>query len=270
LYYHPLPAPVRLLDTRPGSPACNAPGAPLLGGADTLQIAPGPCTGVPNSALAIVGNATVVNANPSLSNSGHVTLYPSDVSPRPDVSNLNFIANQIVPNAFTVRLGGDGGFKIYAFGSAHFIVDITGYYSAEAVDANGTGLLYNPLPAPVRLLETRPEYLGQGCNTPGAPLLGMTDTLQIARGACTGVPSSALAIVGNGTVVNANPSLSNSGHVTLYPSNAPRPNASNLNYIANQIVPNAFTVGLGGDGGFKIYTFGSIHFIVDLTGFFAP
>jgi hypothetical protein len=224
---------------------------------------------VPSSALAIVGNGTVVNANPSLSSSGHVTLYPSN-APRPNASNLNYIANQIVPNAFTVGLGGDGGFKIYTFGSIHFIVDITGYYSAEAVDANGTGLLYNPLPAPVRLLETRPEYLGQGCNTPGAPLLGMTDTLQIARGACTGVPSSALAIVGNGTVVNANPSLSNSGHVTLYPSNAPRPNASNLNYIANQIVPNAFTVGLGGDGGFKIYTFGSIHFIVDLTGFFAP
>jgi hypothetical protein len=58
--------------------------------------------------------------------------------------------------------------------------------------------------------------------------------------------------------------------VTLYPSNASRPDVSNLNYIANQIVANAFTVGLGGDGGFKIFTFGSIHFIVDLAGYFAP
>jgi hypothetical protein len=267
LYYHPLPAPVRLLETRPAylGQGCNTPGTPLLGGTDRLVIARGACTGVPSSALAIVGNATVVN-NPSLSNSGHVTLYPSN-APRPNASNLNYIAGQIVPNAFTVGLGGDGGFKIYTFGTIHFLVDITGYYSTEAVDANGAGLLYNPLTAPLRLLDTRPG--SQACNTPGAPLLGNTDTLQIARGACTGVPSSALAIVGNGTVVN-NPSLSNSGHVTLYPSNASRPDVSNLNYIANQIVANAFTVGLGGDGGFKIFTFGTIHFIVDLTGYFAP
>jgi hypothetical protein len=268
LYYHPLPAPVRLLDTRPGSPACNAPSAPLPGGSDTLQIARGACAGVPTSALAIVGNATVVNANPSLSNSGHVTLYPSDVSPRPDVSNLNFIANQIVPNAFTVRLGGDGGFKIYTFGATHFIVDITGYYSAEAADANGAGLLYNPRTEPLRLLDTRPG--SPACNAPGASLLGGADTLLIVRGACAGAPTSALAIVGNATVVNANPSLSGGGHVTLYPSNAPRPDVSNLNFTANQIVANAFTVRLGGDGGLKIYTFGSTHFILDLAGYFAP
>jgi hypothetical protein len=267
LFYHPLPAPVRLLDTRPGSQGCNTPGTPLLGGTDTLHIARGACTGVSNAALAIVGNATVVNADPSLSNGGHVTLYPSDAA-RPEASNLNFTANQIVPNAFTVGLGGDGGFKIFTFGTTHFIVDITGYYSAEAVDANGTGLLFNPLTAPVRLLDTRPG--SQGCNTPGAPLPGGSDTLVIATGACTGAPNSARAVVGNATVVNANPSLSSGGHVTLYPSDATRPDASNLNFTANQIVPNAFTVGLGGDGGFKIFTFGTTHFIVDLTGYFAP
>ena len=30
LAYYPLTAPIRLLDTRPGQPACLAPGAPLL------------------------------------------------------------------------------------------------------------------------------------------------------------------------------------------------------------------------------------------------
>jgi hypothetical protein len=267
LYYHPLPAPVRLLDTRPGFQGCNTPGVPLSADADTLQIARGACTGIPNSALAIVGNATVVNAFPTISTGGHVTLFPSN-APRPNASNLNFVANQVVPNAFTVGLGGDGGFKIYTFASTHFIVDITGYYSTEAVDANGAGLLYSPLPAPVRLLDTRLGF--QGCNTPGVPLPADSDTLQIARVACTGVPNSALAIVGNATVVNAFPTISTGGHVTLFPSNAPRPNASNLNFVANQVVPNAFTVGLGGDGGFKIYTFASTHFIVDLTGYFTP
>ncbi len=261
LYYHPLPAPVRLLDTRPGFQACNSPGTPLTGGTDTLQLARDACTGVPSSALAVVGNATVVN---SISGGGFVTLYPSNAA-RPNASNLNFTANHIVPNAFTVGLGSDGGFKIFTSASTHFIVDITGYYSTEAVDANGAGLLYNPLPAPVRLLDTRPGF--QACNAPGAPLVGGTDTLQLARIACTGVPASALAVVGNATVVNF---ISNGGFVTLYPSNAARPNASNLNFTANHIVPNAFTVGLGSDGGFKIFTSASTHFIVDITGYFGP
>ena len=103
---------------------------------------------------------------------------------------------------------------------------------------------------------------------PNAPLAGNTDTLQIAHTTCTGVPVSALAIVGNATVVNAFPSQSNGGFVTLYPSNAALPNVSNLNFTADQIVPNAFTVGLGGDGGFKIFTSASTHFIVDITGYY--
>jgi hypothetical protein len=35
-------------------------------------------------------------------------------------------------------------------------------------------------------------------------------------------------------------------------------------------VPNAFVVGLGNDGKFNLYSHGSTHFIVDLTGYFAP
>src|SRR5438067_5677469 len=35
------------------------------------------------------------------------------------------------PNAFTVGLGGDGGFKAYAYSGVHLIVDVTGYYRSE-------------------------------------------------------------------------------------------------------------------------------------------
>jgi hypothetical protein len=42
--------------------------------------------------------------------------------------------------------------------------------------------------------------------------------------------------------------------ITLYPSDFPQPNASNLNFTDNQIVPNSFTVGLGADGAFNIYS----------------
>jgi hypothetical protein len=35
-------------------------------------------------------------------------------------------------------------------------------------------------------------------------------------------------------------------------------------------VPNAFTIGLGSDGQFRIYSSAGTHFIVDLNGYFAP
>jgi hypothetical protein len=58
--------------------------------------------------------------------------------------------------------------------------------------------------------------------------------------------------------------------ITLYPFGVSQPVASNLNFTANQLVPNAFWVGLSNDGKFNIYSHAATHFIVDLTGYFAP
>ena len=269
LYYHALARPIRLLDTRAGEPACDMPGAPLIGGQTRTEAARGTCgnLSIPASAKAIVGNATVVNA--AGGGAGFVTLYPTGVA-RPVVSNLNYVAGQVVPNAFTVGLGaGDGAFNIYTTQNINFVVDVTGYYSDQpGEDGNGVGLLYFSMPAPLRLLDTRSGETA--CDTPGAPLAGGVDRTQPARVTCQGVtlPASALAIVGNATVVNN--TGSGSGFVTLYPSGMARPTASNLNYVAGEVVPNQFVVGLGGDGAFRIYPTTEINFVVDIAGFFAP
>jgi hypothetical protein len=165
-------------------------------------------------------------------------------------------------------LSNEGKFNIYSHASTHFIVDVAGYFSEEAVDVNGLGLFYNPLPAPVRLLDTRP--FEEGCDAPGLPLGNDATRVQPSHRTCFGltVPHTAKVLVGNATVVNFN---SLGLHwITLYPFGATRPNASNLNFTANQIVPNAFVVGLSNDGKFNIYSHASTHFILDLTGYFAP
>src|SRR5262245_22248814 len=61
LQYYPLPSPIRLLDTRPGATACDAPGTPLAADGVRTEPARTPCSGIPANAQAIVGNATVVN-----------------------------------------------------------------------------------------------------------------------------------------------------------------------------------------------------------------
>ena len=73
---------------------------------------------------------------------------------------------------FAVGLAANGQFKIYTTSTTHLVVDISGYYSTSPTDANGVGLLFNPLPKPMRLLETRniPGFPLTGCYQPQAPI----------------------------------------------------------------------------------------------------
>ncbi len=267
LYYHPLPSPVRLLDTRQGESACDAPNIPLSDNGTKTVNAHRTCLGatIPSSAKAIVGNATAVNF---ISSGAHwITLYPFGAA-QPNASNLNFNSDQIVSTSFVVGLSSDGKFNVYSHAATPFIVDAAGYFSDEAVDANGVGLLYNPLPTPVRLLDTRPGE--NGCDAPGAPLEYDGTRTQTAHGTCLGItiPNTAKAIAGNATVVN----FISSGHhwITLYQFGTALPNASNVSFRENQIIPNAFILGLSNDGKFNVYSHAAMHFIIDLTGYFAP
>jgi hypothetical protein len=267
LYYHPLPAPVRLFDSRPAAVACDAPGEPLAGGDQRTVLAHGSCLGVtiPSSARSVVGNVTAVN---SISSEFHrITLFPFG-APLPDGSTLNFTGNQPISNAFVVGLSKVGSFNIYSDGATDALVDVTGYFSDEPMDLNGKGLLYYSLPEPVRLLDTQPG--AKACDAPGAPLGDDATLTQTAGGLCGSVliPSRAKAVLGNATVVNF---FSKGSHwITLYRYGASQPDAPLLHFTQNQIVSNAFAAGLSPDGKFNIYSSASTHFIIDLTGYFAP
>ncbi len=266
LYYHPLPNPVRLLDTRPGYAAYYTPGSPLTGGNNLNKLMHNLSyqgVTIPGGAVALVGNATVINGT---NQPGYVTLFPEGGS-RPNVSNVNYVAGQVVPNSFTVGLGGDGSLNIYSTASVDFIVDVTGYYSADSSDSNGAGLTYRSMSSPIRLLDTRsgnPAFYN-----PGSPLSTGSHNYSGRNLSYLGVnvPNGAVALVGNATVVNGGGSA---GYATLYPGGASLPNVSNLNFVAGQVVPNSFTVGLGSDGSFNVYVTSNIDFLVDIDGYFAP
>ncbi|HWS90755.1 MAG TPA: hypothetical protein VN282_27545, partial [Pyrinomonadaceae bacterium] len=126
LLFYPLQSPARLLDTRSWATACHTPKAPLAADSVRTQPAQGACAGstIPDSALAIYGNATVTSPVAA----GHITLYPSGGA-RPVASNLNYVAGQTVPNAFNVGLGAGGAFDIYTPTRTDFIVDVAGYFA---------------------------------------------------------------------------------------------------------------------------------------------
>ncbi len=264
LFFHALPAPVRLLDTRAGATAFVHPGATLTA-AQTLNL-PGQFTyqgaTIPASATAVVGNATVAN-DANKTPAGFATLFPGGV-PLPLASNLNFVPGQVAPNAFVVGLGGNGSFNLYSSTGGDFIIDVTGYF-----DTVGTGgLLFNTVSNPVRLLDTRSGQTafkatgatltaGQTLNLPGQfTYQGVT------------IPGAARALVGNATVAN-DANATPAGFATLFPGGATLPLTSNLNYVAKQVAPNAFVVGLGGDGSFNLYASTGGDFVIDVTGYFA-
>ncbi len=262
LFFHPLSAPVRLLDTRPGQSAFKAPGAALTAG-QTLNVPGQFITGgitVPTSARALAGNATVDNnANAP---AGFATLFPGGTS-LPPTSNLNFAPGTVAPNAFTVGLGGDGSFNLYSSTGGNFILDVTGYY--DAIGAGG--FVFYPLAQPVRELDTRP---GQAAfKAPAAPLAAK-GTLNLP-GSFTfsgvTVPNTAKALVGNATVDNT--INAPDGFATLYPGGAALPLASNLNYTKGTVAPNAFIVGVGADGTYNLYSLSGGNFILDISGYFA-
>jgi len=278
LYFHPLSEPVRLLETRTGQglAGCIKPGAPLPAGQDfeVQGRSPlnAPCSAIPATAQVLVGNATTVL--PSLL--GFLTIYPSDAV-RPLVASSNYAGGDVINGPFAVKLGADGKFKVFTPATTDLVIDILGYYSADAVDANGAGLLFNSLSKPVRLLETRPDFPGlplTGCFRTNAPIPAglMGIRVQPAWGLCDGltIPNSARAIVGNATVVNP---LS-AGFMTFYPGNvATAPTVATSNYPFPVVFGynRHYFVGLSPtDGTFKVLTQFTTDLIVDVSGYFAP
>ncbi|MDQ3010556.1 MAG: BACON domain-containing protein [Acidobacteriota bacterium] len=270
LYYHPLPNPIRLYDTRSpiaGFTPCEYLSAPIAAGGELVKSAfVTNCGGVtiPNNALAITGNAVVIVPQAA----GFATFYP-DGQTRPPVSNLNYVAGQVIANAFTVGLDAQGEFRLYTTSQADFAVDVTGYYSTAVTDVNGVGLLYAPLGAPIRLYDTRAPIAGfTPCEYLSAPIAANSELVKTAHVTCQSqtIPTTAQAIVGNATAITPNAA----GFATLYPDGQARPPVSNLNYLAGQVVPNAFTASLDGLGRFRVYTLAQADFFVDVTGYYGP
>ena len=113
----------------------------------------------------------------------------------------------------------------------------------------------------IRLLDTRPtgNKVGEIDGT-GAQY----ELLVAGQG---GVPSSGTTAVSlNVTVVDGETS-NLGGYVTVYPCGN-KPNASNLNFINGQTLPNSVITSLSTTGRICLYVYGKAHLLVDISGYF--
>ena len=260
LFFHPLPKPIRLLETRQGLSGCQTPGAALQANSTRLQTGVLTCDGVtiPTGAQALVGNATTTNSQ----SNGFLTLFPSDAT-RPFTASSNFVAGINRNAPFTVGLSLNGEFNIFTAATTDLVIDVMGYFSAQANDVNGQGLLFTSLGSPLRLLDTR---AGQtACFTSSAPMTGGAVFLQDTQLPCSNLTPTARGLVGNVSALNATAN----GFLTFWPSNAAQPTVATSNYQTGRVFNRHFTVGLGPDAAFNRFASNTTDVIIDISGFFA-
>jgi hypothetical protein len=239
-------SPARALDTRIAGPCISS---------TTRSLGITGSRGIPSSASAVVLNVTATEPSAA----GFLTVWPSGRS-RPTASNLNYVAGQTIPNMVTVSIGFGGRIDLASNqGCPNVIVDIAGYYTGWSPDTIVAGGFVGMTPA--RALDTRSS----------APCVG-TSPRSLTIAGSNGVPSNtdpgargASAVALNVTVTDP----SAAGYVTVWPSGRPRPNASNLNFVAGQTIPNMVIVQLGAGGSIDLVSNqGCPNVVIDIAGYF--
>ncbi|MEY3360779.1 MAG: hypothetical protein RL531_498, partial [Actinomycetota bacterium] len=209
--------------------------------------------GIPVSATAVALNLTVVTPRAA----GYLTAYPTGVG-RPNVSTLNYVPGQVVPNGSLLKLGNGGQITVFAnAGCPDVVIDVVGWFaSGTAVLGGFVGI------TPARILDTRS---GAACAlnpTTSAQVAGGNDV----SGAPTGVPANASAVALNVTAVAGFVP----GYITAFPAGVAAPTASTVNYRAGQVVPNGALVKVGSFAADSFTTNGGCpNVVVDINGYFA-
>ncbi len=230
--------PTRVLDTRTG---VGGP-ARIVGADCVVQVALGGA--IPASASGVAATVTVADAAAT----GFVTAYPCG-SPRPNVSNVNTRTDSPVPNLVVAPVDATRLLCVYSSVDAHVIVDVTGYFAADGAQFHDV--------APARVLDSRIAADG----TLADPLpAGIVVQLNLTSNQ---IPTSAVAAALNLTVTGAQAP----GFATAYPCGAQVPNASNVNYLANEDRAAQTMVGLSG-GVVCIFVSTRAHLVVDVWGWF--
>ncbi|MEZ0065501.1 hypothetical protein ABIA32_001497 [Streptacidiphilus sp. MAP12-20] len=239
-------APTRLLDTRQhiGIPTNTA-----ISNA-SVDVPIQGVAGIPATATAVVLNVTATETV----GGGFISAYPGGTA-LPNASNINWGAsNTTLPGLVIVPIGSNGAVSLHVAGTSHVIADVFGYF-----DPSGTAKYTKS--GPRRILDTRAAQ-GVGTKTPIPG--GQKVVLQVTGGS-TGVPAGVSAVVLNVTVTGT----TGGGVLTAYADGTALPQASNLNWVAGETVPNLVMVPVGADGKVDLYVSSTTHVIADVFGYFA-
>lgn len=247
--------PARLVDTRSTGRTVDGRGAATgaLGAGEVLTVPVRGRGGVPSSGVgAVLLNVTVTEPT----GNGYVTAWPTGTG-RPNASVLNYVRGQTIPNLVMVRPGADGTVALHVTAGTHVVVDVQGWVSDSAgITAVNPG----------RLADTRSTGRTVDGRVAGTGAVATGGVLVVPVTGRAGVPASGVGtVVLNVTVTEP----ATGGYVTAWPTGTTKPNASVLNYVRGQTIPNLVTVRPGADGTVSLHVTGRTHLVVDVQGWSA-
>ncbi len=240
--------PVRVLDTRPGTPG------PVPAGWADHQPSPGETvviaapSFVPVTAAALVLNLTAVGAT----GPGFLRAQPTGATGL-TTANGNYVAGTDSGTMAIVPIGADGTVSIFTSASTHIVADITGYITGSGDPSSSAGLFVPITP-------------GRGYDSRSAPnaVHSAQSTRTIQLGGLSTVPIGANAVSVNfATDQSASP-----GFLTAFPSGGVLPLVSNLNFSTSAPISNAAIVRLAPAGAVDVFVNQTTHVIIDLNGYF--
>jgi RHS repeat-associated protein len=199
----------------------------------------------------------------------YLELYANGGTRPTNSSSVSAPSGVIVNKEVTIPLNTTNGkFEVYnSAGTTNITVDVEGYFTGSS-----NNLLTSVQPQ--RICDTRssnPSSLtgdyaqcNGGSGNPGETM-SAGGTLTVQAAGLPDVPSTATAVVVNLTALNE----TSAGYLTVYPSGASLPTASQMNHPASTLDNNEVTVAIGSSGDIKVYnSAGSTDVLIDVLGYF--
>lgn len=255
--FRPLAGPARILDTRRGTLTIDglAQGSGRIAAGGTLRLPVAGRAGLPPTASSVGLNVTVTGAT----SDGYLTVFPCTPQ-APNASNVNFTAGQTVANNTIAALDASGAVCLYASAPTEVIIDVSGFFDADAYQPRDGG--------PVRLLDTRsPGGRTFDGVASGAGRVNSGSIVTLPVGGRGLLAENTRDVLINITSVGAD----DSGYVTVYPCDQPRPlSTSSLNFAAGTVTANTVIARVSGTGTLCLYSYGTTDLLVDFAGSFPP
>jgi 3,4-dihydroxy-2-butanone 4-phosphate synthase len=244
-------SPARVFDTRPGEGGLRTVSKQKISGATELRVKLTDLSGlVPASGVGAVSlNVTVTQPD----GAGYVTVYPCGT--KPNASSLNYTAGQTIPNAVIAPVSAQGEVCFFSTQPTHILADVNGWFAS--------GSSFTSV-SPSRVFDTRPGE--GGLRTVSKQKISGATELRVKLTNLSGlVPASGVGAVSlNVTVTQPD----GAGYVTVYPCGT-KPNASSLNYVAGETIPNAVIAPVSAQGEVCFFSTQPTHILADVNGWFS-
>lgn len=218
--------------------------------------------GVPESAKAALVNVTALSPDFS----GFARFQTNGVG-NPGGSHISFSRGQNTSSQMMVPIGDDGSVQLYNIknsGSAHFTIDVVGYYAPRLRADRNSSVVNDSLESGRYIRAPRPDHAFNTQFTADKQPVGANKTLAVPLRGRAGIPEGASHVVVS--IVVQSPTAS--GYARVGAAGAPVASGSPVYFSRMQDTSHRLIVPIGENESIQIWnSAGATHYLVDVEGY---